>query len=928
MSSATTEKAVGTTRLIDRVGMAHDASHYLLIPEVVITATDTAQVANTMAQAYRENRTVTFRSGGTSLSGQSLSDSILLDVRKNFRKVEVLDGGARVRCQPGATIRNVNAHLARYGYKLGPDPASEIACTIGGVVADNSSGMACGTQFNTYNTLESMVLVLPSGTVIDTAQPDADAKLHRAEPALWEGLSELRDRVRKNPESVAKITQQYAMKNTMGYGINSFTDHDEPVHILEHLMIGSEGTLGFVAEVTFRTLPVQKHAATALLIVPELSVATDALEDLVRNGALCLELMDAASLRVVQKYPEASPELAALDVKKDAGLLIEAVADDEKELDDRMDALNGVLGGLPIANPPRFTKNIPERNNLWQLRKGLYTSVAGARPAGTTNLLEDIAVPVGSLTATSAELQDIFAKHGYDDAVIFGHAKDGNIHFMVTSDWRNPVDVEKYRDFTEDMVNAVLRHEGTLKAEHGTGRVMAPFVERQWGAELYDVMKTVRRLGDPHGVLNPGTLLTDDPEGHMHHFKMMPPVDDFVDRCVECGYCEPTCPSADLTQTPRRRIALLRSAEELPPEQAKELRKDYAYEAVDTCAADSLCLLACPLRIDTGVFMKTFRAARHMAISKTAMNAAAKEWGPIVTFLRGALNVVDVVPSPIMTGVTVAARAVLPKDVIPKVGNDLPGGGPKRPEPESTSQDDFVFFPSCMGSLFEPAKGGYKDGAAGAFEKLVAAAGQRARIPENISGLCCGTVWVSKGFTKGADTMAERVYDSVWKATDNGRLPVVCDAASCTHGLHTTGQHLTGQKAENWKKVEILDTTTWVARNLLGKLKFSQNAGSVVIHPTCSMRHLDIVKDVEACALAVSDDVTVPVDAGCCAFAGDRGLLHPELTASATKRETAEVTQRTYDEYVSGNRTCEMGMTRATGHTYHHVLEMLAQHLV
>lgn len=564
MSSATTEKAVGTTRLIDRVGMAHDASHYLLIPEVVITATDTAQVANTMAQAYRENRTVTFRSGGTSLSGQSLSDSILLDVRKNFRKVEVLDGGARVRCQPGATIRNVNAHLARYGYKLGPDPASEIACTIGGVVADNSSGMACGTQFNTYNTLESMVLVLPSGTVIDTAQPDADAKLHRAEPALWEGLSELRDRVRKNPESVAKITQQYAMKNTMGYGINSFTDHDEPVHILEHLMIGSEGTLGFVAEVTFRTLPVQKHAATALLIVPELSVATDALEDLVRNGALCLELMDAASLRVVQKYPEASPELAALDVKKDAGLLIEAVADDEKELDDRMDALNSVLGGLPIANPPRFTKNIPERNNLWQLRKGLYTSVAGARPAGTTNLLEDIAVPVGSLTATSAELQDIFAKHGYDDAVIFGHAKDGNIHFMVTSDWRNPVDVEKYRDFTEDMVNAVLRHEGTLKAEHGTGRVMAPFVERQWGAELYDVMKTVRRLGDPHGVLNPGTLLTDDPEGHMHHFKMMPPVDDFVDRCVECGYCEPTCPSADLTQTPRRRIALLRSAEELP----------------------------------------------------------------------------------------------------------------------------------------------------------------------------------------------------------------------------------------------------------------------------------------------------------------------------------------------------------------------------
>ncbi len=256
---------------------------------------------------------------------------------------------------------------------------------------------------------------------------------------------------------------------------------------------------------------------------------------------------------------------------------------------------------------------------------------------------------------------------------------------MVTSDWRNPVDVEKYRDFTEDMVAAVLRHEGTLKAEHGTGRVMAPFVERQWGAELYDVMKTVRKLGDPNGVLNPGTLLTDDSEGHMQHFKMMPPVDEWVDRCVECGYCEPTCPSADLTQTPRRRIALLRSAEELPEAQRKELMKDYQYEAIDTCAADSLCLLACPLRIDTGVFMKGFRAKRHMGVSKAAMNAAAKNWGPIVSVLRVALNVADKVPNPVLTGVTKGLRTVISKDIMYQVGNDLPAGGPKRPKPQSTS---------------------------------------------------------------------------------------------------------------------------------------------------------------------------------------------------------------------------------------------------
>lgn len=927
MSTTLTSTELGTRRLIDRVSMAHDASHYLLIPEVVITGTSTEQVAHVMAQAHAEGKHVTFRSGGTSLSGQALSDSILLDVRKNFRGVTVLDGGERVRCQPGATIRNVNAHLLRFGRKLGPDPASEIACTVGGVVSDNSSGMACGTELNTYRTLESLVVVLPSGTVVDTSLADADDRLHRDEPELWEGLAALRDRVRNNPESVAKITQQYAMKNVMGYGVNSFVDHDEPVHILEHLMIGSEGTLGFVAEATFRTVPIQKHAATALLIVPELSIATDALQDLVANGAKCLELMDAASLRVVQTYPEATPELAQLVVKSHAGLLVEATADDDAELSDRMDALNGVLGSLPVPDAPRFTKDARERSNLWQLRKGLYTSVAGARPSGTTNLLEDIAVPVGSLTQTTAELRESFARNGYQDAVIFGHAKDGNIHFMVTADWRDPAEVDRYGAFTEDMVNVVLSHQGTLKAEHGTGRVMAPFVERQFGSELYAVMKQVKAMCDPAGTLNPGTLLSEDPQAHMHDLKKMPPVDNFIDRCVECGYCEPTCPSADLTTTPRRRIALLRAEQELPPEQADEIRKDYGYEAVDTCAVDSLCYIACPVRIDTGVFMKRFRAARHAAPVKKAMVAAAENWGPIVTGLRGALNVVDKVPSPVMTGVTKVARGVLPQDVIPLVGKDLPAGGPQRPAPARTAQDDFVYFASCMGELFSPVEHGPEHGAAAAFEKLVARAGQHARIPKDLRGLCCGTVWVSKGFVDGADAMADRVYESLWEATEGGRLPVVCDAASCTHGLVGLADHLNGERAANWAKVTVMDTTTWVAKNVLDKVQFASKAGSVVIHPTCSMIHLACVGDAVACAEAVSDDVTVPVNAGCCGFAGDRGLLHPELTASATKREAAEVNQRYYDEYVSANRTCEMGMTRATGHDYRHVLEVLAEHL-
>lgn len=914
--------------------MAHDASHYLVTPRAVVTASSAADVAAVMRQASAEGRKVTFRSGGTSLSGQALSGDVLLDVRQNFRGVTVLDDGLRVRCEPGATIRNVNAHLARFGRRLGPDPASEIACTVGGVVANNSSGMSCGTERNTYQTLDSMVLVLPSGTVVDTSLPDADDRLRRQEPALWEGLAALRDRIRSNPDSMARIAQQYAMKNTMGYGLNSFVDHDSPVRILEHLVIGSEGTLGFVAQATFNTVPVQPFAATALLVVEELGVATDALTALVRGGATALELMDAASLRVVQRYQEASPELASLAVNRHAALLVEATSDSAADLATRMAALNDVMASLPIPAPPRFTDVAAERANLWYLRKGLYTTVAGARPAGTTNLLEDVAVPVDSLTATIDDLAGLFGQHGYDDAVIFGHAKDGNIHFMINPTLSDPRQLDTYSEFTEQMVDAVLARQGTLKAEHGTGRIMAPYVHRQFGDELYDVMRQVKALGDPAGILNPGTLLDDNPTGHLQNLKTMAPVDDFVDRCVECGYCEPTCPSKDLSTTPRRRIALLREIQVRPEAEAAELRKAYDYEAVDTCAVDSLCSKACPVLIDTGVFMKTFRAKRHSAATMKASVAVAEKWGPITTGLRAGMKLADVVPSPVLSGATKLGRAVISKDVLPTVGKDLPHSGMARPRPRRVPDARGVLFASCLGEIFGPSESGCGRGVTDAVVDICRAAGVGLEVPD-LSGLCCGTVWVSKGFTDGAAAMAERTFDVLWPATRNGALPIVCDAASCSHGLEGLAHHLPPAKAELWRTVTVQDAVTFVARECLPTLSLEAR-GTMVLHPTCSMIHLGCVEDAVACGKAIFEDVVVPVDAGCCGFAGDRGMLHPELTASATAAEAREVAAvvsqhsaagRPVEAFASANRTCEMGLSRATGEEYRHVLELVAERL-
>ncbi|HEY4605181.1 MAG TPA: FAD-binding oxidoreductase, partial [Blastococcus sp.] len=435
-------------RASDRLGFAHDASHYLLVPQAVVTPRDAAQVAALLRVSAARGMPLTFRAGGTSLSGQATNDGVLVDARRNFRGIEVLDDGARVRVQPGATVRAVNARLARYGRKLGPDPASESACTIGGVVANNSSGMACGTELNTYRTLESAVLVLPSGTVLDTGARDADDRLRTLEPEIYAGLARLRDRVRGNPHSVRKIEQLYAIKNTMGYGVNSFVDYTRPVDVLAHLVIGSEGTLAFIAEATIRTVPAHPHAATALLIFPDLAAATGSLPALVDSGLATIELLDATSLRVAQRDPEAVADLRALAVRDHAALLVEHQDPTAEELAERVAAANHVLGDLPLAAPGALSTDAAARAALWHIRKGLYTAVAGARPSGTTALLEDIAVPVERLYATCTDLTRLFAVHGYEGSVIFGHAKDGNVHFMINERFDDPASLIRYAAFT------------------------------------------------------------------------------------------------------------------------------------------------------------------------------------------------------------------------------------------------------------------------------------------------------------------------------------------------------------------------------------------------------------------------------------------------------------------------------------------------
>lgn len=878
---------------------------------------------------------LTFRSAGTSLSGQAITDGILVEVARHFRKVTVEGGGKRFRTQPGVIGASVNAALRPYRAKMGPDPASINTCTMGGILSNNSSGMCCGVVQNAYHTLQSLTFLLPSGTLIDTAAPDADERFRAAEPALARGVLDLQATLQANPALVARIRAKYRMKNTMGYSLNAFLDFEKPVEIFRNLLIGSEGTLAFIAEAVLSTVPDLPVKVTGLLLFPTMHAACAAIVPLRDSGAKALELLDRASLRSVERQPGVPPSIRSLPDGA-AALLVEYQAADEAEREALASAASAAAAPLALLEPARFTHDPAEQALLWKVRQGILPSVGAARRSGTTVVIEDVVFPVERLADAAVELTGLFAKHGYPEAILFGHAKDGNLHFVLTQSFNDRSDVDTYARFMDDVVELVVRkYDGALKAEHGTGRNMAPFVETEWGPEAYAVMKRLKALADPDGILNPGVLLNPDPAAHLKDLKPMPTVESEVDTCIECGFCEPRCPSRELTMTPRQRIVVRREMTRLEASGQDAtllaaLEAHYPYSAVDTCAVDGLCATACPVSIDTGQLTKRLRAARHSPRARKMALAAARRFALVEPVIRAGLGAGHVVQSLLgsaaMAGLTSAIRAVAGQP-FPQWDAGMPR--PARRPRSRTSRDGAaaVYFPSCISRTMGPLPGEPDEmselSLIDAFVAVARRAGSPVFIPGDVAGICCGVPFSSKGYSEAHALAANRAIERFWAWSDEGRLPVVVDTSPCTYGLKTSRAQLTPENQARFDGLAILDAVDFTHDTLLPRLTARRKAGAVAVHPVCSLTKMNLGGKLEGVARFCSDDVVVPVTAGCCAFAGDRGFLHPELTASATRHEAAEVKARGCAEHLSSSRTCEIGMTRATGQVYRSYLFLL-----
>jgi D-lactate dehydrogenase len=991
------------------LGWGTDASFYRQIPKVVVRSDGEEEISSTVRLCHQYGLPFTFRAAGTSLSGQSCTDSVLIVAGKHWEKFSLAPGDT-IRLQPGIVGARVNEILKPYGRVFPPDPASIGAAMVGGIVVNNASGMNCGVHANSDRMMVSARIILTDGTVLDTGSEESREAFRKSHPEFLEKIEALRDRVRADVGLRARILKKYSIKNVTGLNLRPLVAYDDPFDIIAHSIVGSEGTLAFLSEVTMKTLKDYPFKASAMVYFMTMRESCEAVvamkklkageEDLAMSAEQLMvksaEMLDYKSLSSVDD-PVFLQYKADVDAGRIAGvepgdyhnltaILTETKAVTHEQLVEKMAKIKECLGQFRLYQPAEFTEDPKVYGKYWAIRSGIFPSVGGTRPVGTSCLIEDVAFPIESLPEATVRLQQLIADHGYDDACIYGHAFEGNYHFILNQSFADEHEVARYAEMMRDVARLVVEdYDGSLKAEHGTGRNMAPFVKYEWGEKAYGVMKELKAIFDPNGLLNRGVIFNDDPECFIKCLKPLPVLDyDFdsvpdgghylmdpslstaketieqvkrANKCIECGFCEVNCMSCGLTLSSRMRIAVQREIRELEstganPERAAALRKQYKYYGDQTCATDGLCSTSCPMKINTGELTHLIRQLdmNHSKMGYKAGEFAANHMAGIKSGLRVVLDVahaahVTLGPKLMTTvcrgmnkmGMPLWTTAMPKKHRQPKK-SDLTqfiiekSLSPDHPHKEHVGEAlKVVYFPSCINQTMGQSKhGNMKHDLVDEVIQLMAKAGYEVIFPEGMEKMCCGQIWESKGMLDIADRKSAELEQALWKASEEGKYPVLCAQSPCLHRM----RKVMGKPEQNdapigsaegvdarpegkmKKKMHLYEPAEFIMKYLVPRLDFHPIDRPVALHITCSTRQMGVADDLIGLARMCSKKVFLPEGVGCCGFAGDRGFTFPEMNKYALRKLRPQIEANHIEVGYSNSRTCEIGLETNTGIPY------------
>ena len=948
-----------------------DASFYRLTPQVVIRAKDESEVSMIVKAASKHGLPFTFRAAGTSLSGQSVSDSILIVAGKHWEDYSVAPDGESITLQPGIVGARVNQILKPLGRVFPPDPASIGSAMVGGIVANNASGMNCGTHANSDRMLLSARLVLPDGTVLDTGNEASREAFRHSHPDFIAKIESLRDRIRANEPLAARIRKKYSIKNVTGLNLRPFIAYDDPFDIIAHCVVGSEGTLAFISRVTMRTLHDYPSKASAMLYfftMKESCEAVVALKQLQSNDAdiamseenlmvKSAEMLDYLSLASVDD-PVYLQYKKDVDAGKIAGvepgdyhnltaILTETKAVTPDDLQHRIDTITQCLSQFKTYIPVEFTTDPAVYGKYWAIRSGIFPSVGGARPVGTSCLIEDVAFAVEDLPEATVKLQKLIADHGYKDACIYGHAFEGNYHFIINQLFSDESEVQRYAAMMRDVARLVVEeYDGSLKAEHGTGRNMAPFVKYEWGEEAFAAMRELKEIFDPHYLLNPGVIFNDDPECFIKHFKPLPelrfkaldtplaPQGDRHDsmraavegvlkanKCIECGFCEVNCVTCGFTLSSRQRVAVQREISHLretgsDPGRLAILIKQYRYQGDQTCAGDGLCATSCPMKINVADLTHLVRqeALPQGSMGYKAGDFAARHFAGIKSGLRFTLDTARLGHNVLGTGAMKGIAGTMHKAGLPLWTSAMPGKA-RQPKAGRVGESDLkvVYFPSCINQTMGLSKGApVKNSLVDEMVQLCRKAGYEVIFPEGLEKMCCGTIWESKGMLDIADRKTAELDEALWQASEQGKYPVMCDQSPCLHRMRKC-----------ISRMRLYEPVEFIWEYLRDHLEFTPIDRHIALHFTCSTREMGLVGTMTNLARLCSNNVFLPEGVGCCGFAGDRGWTHPEVNRWALRKLRRQLEDNHIEMGYSNSRTCEVGLEANGGIPYQSIVYLV-----
>ena len=978
-----------------------DASFYRQIPKVVIRSDGEEEIAKIVKTCKKHNLPYTFRAAGTSLSGQSCTDSVLIVAGKHWEGFSLSPDGESIRLQPGIVGAKVNEILKPYGRVFPPDPASIGSAMVGGIVINNASGMNCGVHANSDRMLLSARVILTDGTILDTGDAQSREAFRQSHPDFLKKIEDLRDKVRADKELADRISKKYSIKNVTGLNLRPLIAYDDPFDIIAHSMVGSEGTLAFLSEVTMKTLSDYKYKASAMvyfLTMKESCEAVVAMKKLkagdedVKMSAEQLMVKSAEMLDYMSLSSVDDPVFLQYKKDVDAGkiegvepgdyhnltaILTETKGITHEQLLEKIGKIKECLGQFRLYIPADFTEDPAVYGKYWAIRSGIFPSVGGTRPVGTSCLIEDVAFPIESLPEATVKLQKLIADHGYNDACIYGHAFEGNYHFILNQSFADEHEVARYAEMMRDVAKLVVEgYDGSLKAEHGTGRNMAPFVRYEWGEKAYEVMKELKAIFDPEGLLNQGVIFNDDPDCFIKCLKPLPVLDyDFdkvpdgghylmdpklstsketieqvkrANKCIECGFCEVNCMSCGLTLSSRMRIAVQREIRELEatgrdPQRAATLRKQYKYYGDQTCATDGLCSTSCPMKINTGELTHLIRqmdmlnnpvgyqigefAANHMAGIKSGLrvvldvaHAAHVTLGPtLMTTICRTMN---------KMGLPLWTTAMPRKKRQPKK-SDLTQFIIEKSVPQHEKEHSdlkVVYFPSCINQTMGLAKEApVKHALVDEVIQLMAKAGYEVIFPEGMERMCCGQIWESKGMLDIADRKSAELEAALWKASEQGKYPVLCAQSPCLHRMRKVMMKAANEREQARAKLKLYEPAEFIMTYLVDRLDFHPIDKPVALHLTCSTRQMGVDKDMVALAKLCSSNVFLPEGVGCCGFAGDRGFTFPEMNSYALRKLRPQIEKNKIEVGYSNSRTCEIGLETNTGIPYMSIIYLVNQ---